>query len=100
MEDSHIAHTDLDNGVSLFGVLMVTEVGAIIKVWIKKSVALISSAADRSGLCLQSLPVFHVGQEVALWVKENFKKELVKLQSFKSKLYREALEEVFVKLDE
>lgn len=44
--------------------------------------------------------LFHLGQEVALWVKENFKKELVKLQSFKSKLYRESLEEVFVKLDE
>ena len=65
MEDSHIAHTDLDNGVSLFGVF--------------------------DG---------HGGQEVALWVKENFKKELVKLQSYKSKLYREALEEVFAKLDE
>jgi len=37
---------------------------------------------------------------VALWVKENFKKELVKLQSFKSKLYKEALEECFCKLDE
>jgi len=56
MEDSHIAHTDMENGVSLFGVF--------------------------DG---------HGGQEVALWVKENFKKELVKLQSYKSKLYREAL---------
>ena len=80
---------------------MVTEVGEIIKVWnTKSSAALISFAVDSTGLCLQSLTVFHVGQEVALWVKENFRKELVKLQSFKSKLYREALEEVFVKLDE
>ena len=39
------------------------------------------------------------GQEVALWVKDNFKKELVKLQSYKSKCYKEALEEVFLKLD-
>ena len=39
------------------------------------------------------------GQEVALWVKENFKKELVKLQSFKSKCYKEALEECFLKMD-
>jgi serine/threonine protein phosphatase PrpC len=37
---------------------------------------------------------------VALWVKENFKKELVKLQSYKSKCYKEALEEIFLKLDE
>ena len=29
-----------------------------------------------------------------------FKEELVKLQSFKSKLYKEALEEIFQKLDE
>lgn len=44
--------------------------------------------------------VFVSGQEVALWVKENFKKELVKLQSFKSKCYKEALEECFIKMDE
>lgn len=41
-----------------------------------------------------------IGQEVAIWVKENFKKELVKLQSYKSKCYKEALEECFHKLDE
>ena len=41
-----------------------------------------------------------LGQEVALWVKENFKKELVKLASFKSKCYKEALEDVFLKLDQ
>ena len=35
-----------------------------------------------------------------MWVKENFKKELIKLQSFRSKCYKEALEEVFLKLDE
>ena len=77
--------------------LMVTEVGKVLR---EESAAWISLAVDKDGLCLQSLTVFHVGQEVALWVKENFKKELVKLQSFKSKLYREALEEIFVKLDE
>ena len=43
--------------------------------------------------------IHYVGQEVALWVKDNFKKELVKLQSFKSKCYKEALEECFLKLD-
>lgn len=43
---------------------------------------------------------FILGQEVALYVKENFKKELVKLQSYRSKCYKEALEEVFMKLDE
>lgn len=42
MEDSHIAHTDLDNGCSLFGVF--------------------------DG---------HGGQEVALFVKERFKQELI-----------------------
>ena len=44
--------------------------------------------------------VLALGQEVALWVKENFKKELVKLASFKSKCYKEALEDVFLKLDQ
>jgi len=37
---------------------------------------------------------------VALWVKDNFRKELVKLQSYKSKCYKEALEECFLKMDE
>ena len=46
-----------------------------------------------------ALLFFSSGQEVALWVKENFKKELVKLQSFKSKCYKEALEECFLKMD-
>ena len=41
-----------------------------------------------------------LGQEVALFVKDNFKKELVKLQSYKSKCYKEALEECFLKMDE
>ena len=43
---------------------------------------------------------FVIGQEVALWVKDNFKKTLVGLQSYKSKCYKEALEECFLKLDE
>ena len=33
-------------------------------------------------------------------MKENFKKELVKLASFKSKCYKEALEECFYKMDD
>ena len=41
-----------------------------------------------------------IGQEVALWVKDNFKKTLVGLQSYKSKCYKEALEECFLRLDE
>ena len=45
------------------------------------------------------LCIIFTGQEVALWVKENFKKELIKLQSFKSKCYKEALEECFLKMD-
>ena len=51
--------------------------------------------ARSANFCLISC----TGQEVALWVKENFKKELVKLQSFKSKCYKEALEECFFKMD-
>ena len=41
-----------------------------------------------------------VGQEVALFVKKHFAKELVKLPSYKSKCYKEALEECFLKMDE
>lgn len=37
---------------------------------------------------------------MALYVKEVFKEEFCKLQSFKSKLYKEALEEIFLKLDD
>jgi len=42
----------------------------------------------------------HGGQEVALYVKKHFVKELIKLQSFKSKDYKSALEECFYKMDE
>jgi serine/threonine protein phosphatase PrpC len=42
----------------------------------------------------------HGGQEVALFVKKHFAKELVKLASYKSKCYKEALEECFLKMDE
>ena len=41
-----------------------------------------------------------LGQEVALYVKKHFAKELVKLPSYKSKCYKEALEECFLKMDE
>ena len=37
---------------------------------------------------------------MALYVKKHFCKELVKLASYKSKCYKEALEEVFQKMDE
>lgn len=40
------------------------------------------------------------GQEVALYVKAHFCEELTRLQSFKSKCYKEALEECFFKMDE
>jgi len=42
----------------------------------------------------------HGGQEVALYVKKHFAKELIKLASYKSKCYKEALEECFIKMDE
>ena len=41
-----------------------------------------------------------LGQEVALFVKKHFKNELIKLPSYKSKCYKEALEECFLKMDE
>ena len=37
---------------------------------------------------------------MALYVKKHFAKELVKLASYKSKCYKEALEEAFLKMDE
>ena len=37
---------------------------------------------------------------MALYVKKHFCKELLKLQSYRSKCYKEALEEVFLKMDE
>ena len=37
---------------------------------------------------------------MALFVKKHFKNELIKLPSYKSKCYKEALEECFLKLDE
>lgn len=42
----------------------------------------------------------HGGQEVALYVKKHYCKELVKLASYKSKQYKIALEESFQKMDE
>jgi protein phosphatase 1G len=41
----------------------------------------------------------HGGSEVALYVKKHFIPELKKLESFKKKDYRKALEEVFLKMD-
>ena len=43
---------------------------------------------------------FCPGQEVALFVKKHFADELVKLTSYKSKQYKQAFEEVFMKIDE
>jgi protein phosphatase 1G len=53
-----------------------------------------------SGVSLFGVFDGHGGQEVALYVKKHFAKELVKLASFKSKCYKEALEECFLKMDE
>jgi len=41
----------------------------------------------------------HGGQEVALFVKKYFAKELVKLASYKSQDYKSALEQTFFKMD-
>jgi protein phosphatase 1G len=58
MEDSHIAHTKLNNDVSLFGVF------------------------DGHGGTLLFV-IFLIGREVALYVKDKFGDELIKLDSFK-----------------
>ena len=42
----------------------------------------------------------HGGKEVALFVKNHFKDELVQLQSYRNKWYRQAREECFFKMDE
>lgn len=42
----------------------------------------------------------HGGLEVAIWIKENFKKTLIELQSFKDGNYQQALEECFLKVDD
>lgn len=49
---------------------------------------------------LKTLNHYILGQEVALFVKKHFAKELLKLQSYKSKCYKEALEECFLRMDE
>ena len=64
-EDSHIARTDLPDGVSLFGVF--------------------------DG---------HGGKEVAIYVKEVFVQELVKLEEYRSRQYPEALKRIFSRMDE
>ena len=78
MEDSHIAHINLEpGGNSLFGVF--------------------DGHGGGLTLLFNNLTVMYVflGQEVALYVKKHFAKELIKLASYKSKCYKEALEEVF-----
>ena len=43
---------------------------------------------------------FALGREVALFVKDKYIAELVKLQSFKNRDYATALKESFIKIDE
>lgn len=42
----------------------------------------------------------HGGNEVSLWVKENFIPVLTKLEAFKCQRYLDALKDIFPKLDE
>ena len=42
----------------------------------------------------------HGGQEVAFYVKKHYSKILTSLQSYKTKNYKKALEESFLKIDE
>ena len=55
---------------------------------------------DNTGVSVFGVFDGHGGKEVALFVKNHFKEELVKLQSFRQKWYRQALEECFFKMDE
>jgi len=50
--------------------------------------------------CFPYLLTFCLGQEVALYVKKHYCKILSNLPSFKSKNYKAALEESFLKIDE
>ncbi len=81
MEDSHIANvTDLGNGCSFFGVF--------------------DGHGGKTISFVLKPYLFIIGQEVALYVKKHFVKELSKLSAFKSKDYKTALEEAFFKMDE
>jgi protein phosphatase 1G len=75
MEDSHIANLDIGDGVSIFGVF------------------------DGHGGKSITMLKFHIGAEVAHFVKKYFIKELKKLESFKKKDYRAALTDCFLKMD-
>ena len=77
MEDSHICAVTLDNNVQVFGVF-----------------------DGHGGILMTSLMCLSIGREVALYVKDVYIKELAKLQSFKAKDYKTALEESFIKIDE
>ena len=77
MEDSHIAATNLDNNVSVFGVF-----------------------DGHGGNKMEVFLNDEVGCEVALYVKDRFVDLLKKLPSFKKKDYQLALREAFIKIDE
>ena len=65
----------LRTGVLFSVFLMVTEVGEILRVL---SLFVILAVKLRQLVVIPAISMC-LGQEVALWVKENFKKELVKL---------------------
>lgn len=75
MEDAHIANVNLGNGCSFFGVF-----------------------DGHGGKFFEVLT--YLGQEVATYVKKHYCRMLTGLASFKSKMYKEALEESFLKIDE
>ena len=71
MEDSHIAHIGLSEGISLFGVF--------------------DGHGGKLKQSTSSALIMFKGKEVALFVKKHFARELVKLASYKGKDYRNAL---------
>lgn len=78
MEDSHICHLDVEDGVHFFGVY---DGHGGMTVWIIRSDCLI-------------------GFEVADFVKEHLVQELKNLASFKAKNYEQALKDIYDKMDE
>lgn len=71
------------------------------RTWITMFKCLASSMATE--VISQSVPLndlICIGREVALYVKDVYIKELTKLQSFKDRDYKKALEESFIRIDE
>ena len=81
MEDKHISSLDIGDGVSFFGVFD-------------------GHGGNHISTVHKILSIKFIGSEVACYVEKHLVKELKRLESFKRKDYRVALQEVFLKLDQ